>query len=60
MKVQIDWHVIIYYCHYRITILMLLWAHIFFSLSSLVHAPAIVRDIDWASHVWPTDLPDDR
>lgn len=39
---------------------MLLWAHIFFSLSSLVHAPAIVRDIDWASHVWPTDLPDDR
>ena len=30
------------------------------SMSQLVHAPAIVRDIDWASHVWPTDLPEDR
>ncbi|XP_078342492.1 uncharacterized protein LOC144628287 isoform X2 [Oculina patagonica] len=29
------------------------------SLSQLVHAPAVVRDIDWASHVWPTDLPED-
>ncbi|KAJ7379357.1 Lsd1/2 complex PHD finger containing protein Phf2 [Desmophyllum pertusum] len=29
------------------------------SLSQLVHAPAIVREMDWASHVWPTDLPED-
>ena len=26
LKVQIDWHIIIYYCHYHITILMSLWA----------------------------------
>ena len=30
------------------------------SMSQLVHAPALVREMDWASHVWPTDLPEDR
>jgi len=41
---------------------MLMWfmGWFLYSMSQLVHAPAIVRNIDWASHVWPTDLPDDR
>ncbi|XP_048586432.1 lysine-specific demethylase 7A isoform X2 [Nematostella vectensis] len=28
-------------------------------MSSLVHVPAIVKELDWANHVWPTDLPED-
>lgn len=29
------------------------------SLTQLVHAPAFVREMDWANHAWPTDLPED-
>lgn len=38
----------------------LLWLLLCFSMSQLVHAPAIVREIDWVNHVWPADLPEDR
>lgn len=37
----------------------LLWLLLCFSMSQLVHAPAIVREIDWVNHVWPADLPED-
>ena len=29
-------------------------------MSQLIHAPMVVREMDWVSHVWPSDLPEDR
>ncbi|XP_068758652.1 lysine-specific demethylase 7A-like [Montipora capricornis] len=29
------------------------------SMTHLIRAPAFVREMDWANHVWPSDLPED-